>query len=159
MDVFCTVLSTFLYISTFFTIKCWGEKFISQICYRSDKDWLGFRFISSYSRTQDDGSSWKWLVAMAKWKRALLGIAQTVGYFSLEMTYATSAHSSLARVVLTEPYPRLWSIVLLYAYTGEGWKCLVGRQIIILTEINSLKEWHTLVPSSLIILTWKGTFT
>lgn len=40
-----------------FTLKGWGQKYISYLCYRSNKVWLGFYSMLSHARMQDDGSS------------------------------------------------------------------------------------------------------
>lgn len=147
--------------STYFDIchnKMLGDKFILHLCYRSNRGGLGSCFISSLSRTQGDGSSWKWLVVMAKGKRSA-SVAQTARYFGLDATFVTAAHNSLARDALTGPCPRPWMWVLSRCRKGRagntGWATLV----ITLTEINYLKEQLTSVPSSLIIQTRKGRAT
>lgn len=143
---FCMVLSIFPHMSTFVTIKCWGDKFILHLCYRSNRGWLGSCFISSLSRTQGDGSSWKWLVVMAKGKRALPALHRQPDIS------AWKRHTSL---LLTTPWPEMLSQGLTPGHGCESYPvCRKGRagnigwatSVITLTEINDLKQQQTSVP-------------
>lgn len=148
--------------STYFDIchnKMSGDKFILHLCYRSNGSGLGSCFISSPFRTQGDGSSWKWLVVMAKGKSALLALHRQPDIS------AWKRHSSL---LLTTPWPEMLSQGLTPGHGCESYHVCrksragnIGRatSVITLTEINYLKEQPTSVPSSLIIWTRKGRAT